>query len=55
MKRKLIIVLIAAMGLSACAQTSMSSNDIAGLYTGYEQGTWYKFSKNCSAKLCDVY
>jgi len=40
--------------LSACGVTSPNS-EVAGLYTGYEQGSWYKFSGNCSAKLCPAY
>ncbi len=53
MKNRLIILAI-LLTVSACS-TPSTSTDIAGLYTGYEQGSWYKFSRNCSAKLCDVY
>jgi len=42
---------ISALMLSACSMSPTETN-IASLYTGEESGSWYSFSRNCSAQLC---
>jgi len=51
---KLVTIFVTALILSACSNTA-SSSKVAGLYTGYETGSWYQFSKSCSAQLCPAY
>lgn len=42
--------------LSGCNNNPYKESNIASLYTGYEGGSWYKFSPStCSAKLCPAY
>lgn len=55
MFKKLVFLVMMMLSLSACGSASSPNADIASLYTGYEEGTWYKFSSNCSAKLCPAY
>jgi len=54
MKKALIIVLT-LLSMTACSSVS-GNTDLAQLYTGYEQGSWYHFSpRTCSADLCPAY
>jgi hypothetical protein len=54
MNGKFLLIFVILLGLSACNRTG-TNTEIASLYTGYEEGSWYKFSNSCSAKLCPAY
>lgn len=50
---KKLAILLTLLVLSACGTTG--SNNVASLYTGYEDGSWYRLSSTCSATLCPAY
>jgi hypothetical protein len=52
--KKLIIISLISLAVSACS-TSQTMK-VSQLYTGYEGGSWYKYSPGtCSAKLCPAF
>lgn len=52
--KKMIITALVGLLVAGCAGNTHTQ--VSRLYTGYEQGTWYKFSpRSCSATLCPAF